>query len=67
MKIIKDGTMVSSRSFYFLLDFNDREGWKTMMQEFGIKKLSELDIKQYIRLFELATQTELEELKLKIL
>lgn len=66
MKTLKDGTEVSSRSYYFLLDFNDRDGWKTLLQEFGVMKLHELNIEQYTRLFEIATQREIENLKQRI-
>jgi hypothetical protein len=66
MKILNDGTMVTSRSFYFLLDFNDRDGWETLVNMFNVRKLHDLDINQYIQLFEIATQKEIELLKSKI-
>lgn len=62
MKNLKNGTAVT-RSFYYLQDFNDRDGWETIYNEFGTKKLSDLTPKQYIRLFEIATERELQLLK----
>ena len=35
MKELSDGTQVTSRSYYFLLDFNDRDGWKTLVDNFN--------------------------------
>lgn len=67
MKILKDNTMVTSRSYYFLLDFNDRDGWKTLVDNFNVRRLNELTIEQYIKLFEIATEREIKELKLKVL
>jgi len=63
MKELSDGTQVSSRSYYYLLDFNDRDSWKTLMEEFGVRRLHDLNIEQYIRLFEIASEKELETLK----
>jgi len=62
MKVLADGKEVTSRSYYYLLDFNDRDSWKTLTQEFGLNKLHELNITQYIRLFEIATEKELNNL-----
>jgi hypothetical protein len=63
MKVLKNGEQVTSRSYYFLLDFNDRDGWKTLVNEFNVTKLHELNKEQYIRLFEIATEAELKLLK----
>ena len=65
MKELKDGTQVSARSYYYLLDFNDRDSWKTLVGEFGVNKLHDLNIEQYIKLFELATEAELKTLRSK--
>ena len=63
MKELSDGTQVTARSYYFLLDFNDRDGWKTLVDNFNVRRLHDLNKEQYIRLFELATKAELELLK----
>lgn len=60
MKTLADGTQVTSRSFYFLLDFNDRDEWKTIHGLWGIMKLSELNKQQYIYLFKKAIERELD-------
>jgi hypothetical protein len=63
MKELSDGTQVTSRSYYFLLDFNDRDSWNTIVGEFGINRLHDLSKEQYIRLFEIAVEREIETLK----
>jgi len=63
MKELADGTKVSSRSYYFLLDFNDRDGWKTMHGLWNIMKLHELNKQQYIYLFKKAVEAELKGLE----
>ena len=63
MKQLNDGTQVSARSYYYLLDFNDRDGWKTITHEFNTGKLHELNKTQYIRLFDIATTREIQTLK----
>jgi hypothetical protein len=59
MKTLSDGTEVSARSYYYLLDFNDRDGWKTLVDEFNKTKLGDLTIAEYIKLFRIATKREL--------
>jgi len=63
MKVLKNGEQVTSRSYYFLLDFNDRDGWKTLYDNFGVMKLHDLTKEQYIKLFEMVIKAELELLK----
>ena len=58
MKRIKNGIQVSARSYYYLLDWNDRDGWKFMMDKFDKTKLSELNLDQYMILFTHATDVE---------
>jgi len=57
MKTI-DNINVSSRSYYFLLDFNEKDDWLTIAQMFNVTKLSELTIKQYAELFKIASEKE---------
>lgn len=59
MKILIDGTKVSDRSYYFLLDWNEVDGWKFMRSTFDKYKLSELTIDEYKKLFAEATTSEL--------
>ena len=63
MKELADGTQVTSRSFYFLLDWNDRNNWQVMQGLYGEMKLSQLKKHQYVYLFEKAMASELEVLK----
>ena len=58
---IANNTEVSSRSYYYLLDFNDRDDWKEL-SKFNVQKLSELNLEQYLELFKIATQKEIENL-----
>jgi hypothetical protein len=63
MKTLADGTQVTSRSYYFLLDFNDRDSWETMHGLWGIMKLNELNKQQYIYLFKKAVEKEIKKLE----
>ena len=63
MKTLKNGEQVTSRSYYFLLDFNDRDGWKTLVDNFDVKRLNDLNKEQYIKLFEIAIEAEFKLLK----
>ena len=59
MKKLVDGTQVSSRSYYFLLDFNDENNKKIMNDLYGVMNLSELTKLEYIYLFKKAIDIEL--------
>lgn len=63
MKELADGTQVSSRSYYFLLDFNDRNNWEIMSSLWGVMKLHELTKSQYVYLFKTAMENELKQLE----
>lgn len=58
MKTIANNYEVSARSFYYLLDWNDRDNWVTIYEKFGTQKLSELTIDEYRELWLHATTTE---------
>lgn len=58
MKKLIDGTEVSSRSWYYLLDFNERDNWQTIDRGFDTLKLSNLRIDQYKELFNIAASKE---------
>ena len=62
MKTLADRNTVSSRTYYYLLDFNDRDDWKTISRLFNKMKLHELDINEYIILFDYATNQDKAEL-----
>ena len=59
MKKLTDGTQVSSRSYYFLLDFNDRNNHKIINDLYSVMRLYELTKSQYIYLFKKAIDIEL--------
>lgn len=58
MKTLADGTQVSARTYYYLLDFNDRYRWKFIIENFNKQKLHELTIEEYIKLFDHATEVD---------
>lgn len=58
MKTLSDGKTVTSRSYYYLLDFNDFDNWKTISSMFGVMKLCDLTIKEYKELWNIATNKE---------
>ena len=63
MKTLADGTQVSSRGFYFLLDWNDRNDKKIISDLYGVMRLHELKKHQYLYLMEKAMTDELNSLK----
>ena len=58
MKTLADGTQVSARTYYYLLDFNDRYNWEAMTQMFNKNRLANLNIEEYRKLFEHATDVD---------
>lgn len=62
MKKLADGTKVSSRGFYFLLDWNDQNNKKIMSDLYNVMRLYELNKHQYIYLMEHAMADELKSL-----
>ena len=65
MKELADGTQVSSRSFYYLLDYNDRNDRRPMIDLWGVERLKDLNIQQYTYLFKHVTNQELKNLESK--
>jgi len=55
MKKLIDGTTVLSRTYYYLLDFNDMDNWKTILTLFNKNKLCELTLNEYRQLFKVAS------------
>jgi hypothetical protein len=63
MKTLADDTQVSARTYYYLLDFNERTEWQVTKRLFGAKrKLCSLNIYEYRRLFIHATDFDKDEL-----
>ena len=59
MKKTIDGKEVPDRCWYYLLDFNDRDGWKTITSQFGgVLKLHQLTEDQFWVLFKIATNKD---------
>ena len=63
MKFLADGTEVSSRTWYYLLEFNDRNEWDFMMKEFQKIRLSDLPIDEYLKLWLYATSVDADIIK----
>ena len=62
MKTLSDGYDVSSRSYYFLLDWNEVNDWNYITQKFQKSRLCDLTINEYKELWKYATQIEHENL-----
>lgn len=62
MKTLADGTQVSARSYYYLLDWNEKDNWQFMRNELNEQQLCKLSRVQYKRLFNKATSEELNQL-----
>jgi len=63
MKTLSDGTVVSARTFYYLLDFNDRDNWEFITKSFNKTKLHDLTIIEYSQLFDHVTSLDKKTLK----
>lgn len=59
MKTLIDGTQVNSRSYYFLLDWNEVDGRNIMIEKFNKYKLCELTSEEYQILWLHATTFDL--------
>lgn len=58
MKALIDRHEVTERSFYFLLDWCEKDNWNYIDIKFNKRKLSSLTLLQYIRLWNYATKSE---------
>ncbi len=65
MKELADGHKVSSRSYYFLLDWNDSNNFKYLMNVIRRNKLHQCNKQEYIKLFQFATKDELRKMGIK--
>ncbi len=59
MKSLIDGTAVSSRIYYYLLDFNDATDFEFIKVNFNKEKLNQLNIQEFKQLFEHAMRSDL--------
>ena len=62
MKELLDGTKVSSKSYYYLLDWNDNDRWKFITSNFNTNRLHRLNINEYKILWKHATTDEFNKL-----
>lgn len=58
MKTLSDGNSVTSRSYYFLLDWNETNDWEFIRNNFKKGKLCDLTIDEYRSLWLNATTDE---------
>lgn len=58
MKTLIDDVEVPARGYYYLLDWNERDEWETILNKFNTGKLCELEIHQYKELFKIATESD---------
>ncbi len=62
MKTLIDGKQVTSRSYYYLLDWNEVDEWDCIRLAFNKERLCDLNIIEYKQLFEYATKFDAENL-----
>ena len=58
MKKLADGFEVSARSYYYLLDWNEVNGWEYITHSFWKTTLNALTKEEYKKLFDYATMSE---------
>ena len=63
MKELIDDSQVPARGYYFLLDWNEVDKWKTISKLFNTNRLCDLELHQYLQLFEIAMKSDLENMK----
>ena len=66
MKTLLDGTEVTSRTYYYLLEFNEWDNWSFIRNEFGKSRLKELTAGEYCLLWQYATSKDLSFLQEKL-
>ena len=59
MKELADGTEIPDRGYHYLLDWNEKDGWRYIASEFGKQRLCDLTIVEYRKLFAYATKEDL--------
>jgi hypothetical protein len=58
MKVLADGNQVTDRSYYFLLDWNEKDDW-SFLADFGKQCVRDLTLEEYKILWVYATQKEI--------
>jgi hypothetical protein len=58
-KLSKEGKIIPSRVWYYLLDWNDRDSFKTLNELYGVKRLGELTSNQIANLLYVASQSDI--------
>ena len=59
MKPLSNGEQVPARMFCYLLDWNEKDQWKTLFDRYKVKRLYDLNKKQFKELFNIATKQDL--------
>lgn len=54
-----DGKMVPNRCWYYLLDFNERDNWETIIENFSKDRLRDLNHEEFWKFFKMATEKEI--------
>lgn len=65
MKTLSDNIEVTSRSYYFLLDWNEQDDWKFIAERFNKGRLMDLDLDEYMILWLHATTAEYNKMTVK--
>lgn len=65
MKELIDDSQVPARGYYYLLDWNEIDEWKTIARLFNTNRLCDLELHQYSQLFEIAMKSDLENMNKK--
>ena len=53
-----DNFPVPDRTWYYLLDYNEQDEWKTIYEQFKKNRLLDLTKEEYWKLFEIATKQD---------
>lgn len=59
MKYSKDKKLIHDHVYYYLLAWNEANGWQAIQEMFNCKKLADLSKEQITLLFELAANSDL--------
>ena len=61
MKCLCDTTMVKSRLYYYLLDWNESNDWTHIRERFGKTSLRELNRKEFFALLNTAVSEDMQD------
>lgn len=62
MKALADDKEVEDRIYYYLLDWNEKDDWQYIYDNFRKRRLCDLNIKEFYFLFGYAAQSDLQQL-----